>query len=262
MPVAPAAHPAAAPPHWYRGKAGGPGKQLGRRRTGERPLVVDLSSLWAGPLCTHLLALAGARVVKVESTRRLDGARSGPSAFYDLLNAGKESVAIDFTSAEGRRILGALIERADVVVESSRPRALAQLGIDAADRVRSRRGLVWTSITGYGRDEPQSGWVAFGDDAAVAAGAAMAMSATEGTPLVCGDAIADPLTGMHAALAALHHWMHGESVLLDVSLHDVTAHCLSSGIAGSRAEVRRSRRRQSSGGADAHDDGWEVALDG
>jgi hypothetical protein len=46
-----------------------------------------------------LLALAGARVVKVESTRRLDGARSGSSAFYDLLNAGKESVALDFASS-------------------------------------------------------------------------------------------------------------------------------------------------------------------
>src|SRR4051812_11975385 len=54
-----------------------------RRR---QPVVVDLTSLWAGPLCAHLLGLAGARVIKVESVRRPDGARSGPPAFFDLLH--------------------------------------------------------------------------------------------------------------------------------------------------------------------------------
>src|SRR5262249_27702398 len=55
----------------------------------EGALVVDLSSLWAGPLCGRLLADAGATVVKVESRARPDGARRGPAAFFDLLNAGK-----------------------------------------------------------------------------------------------------------------------------------------------------------------------------
>ena len=72
------------------------------RGASQLPLVVDLSALWGGPLCTHLLQLAGARVVKVESTRRPDGARFGPAAFLDLLNAGKQSVALDFASPEGR----------------------------------------------------------------------------------------------------------------------------------------------------------------
>src|SRR5690606_2382464 len=68
--------------------------------------VVDLSSLWAGPLCASLLAQAGADVVKVESTSRPDGSRRGPAPFFDLLNAGKRSVAVDFSTSAGRRHLG------------------------------------------------------------------------------------------------------------------------------------------------------------
>src|SRR5205085_9415171 len=50
------------------------------------PLVVDLSSLLAGPLCTHLPHDRGARVIKVESTTRPDGARRGPAAFFDRMH--------------------------------------------------------------------------------------------------------------------------------------------------------------------------------
>jgi len=184
-------------------------------------LVVDLSSLWAGPLCTHLLALAGAHVVKVESTSRPDGARRGPTAFFDLLNGGKRSVALDFASNEGVRALRALVDSADIVVESSRPRALRQLGISAEDIVATRPGRVWVSITGYGRDEPMGNWVAFGDDAAAAGGLVVWPDGTGGTPIFCGDAVADPLTAMHAALAALSHWQRGGGALLDVALQRV-----------------------------------------
>jgi crotonobetainyl-CoA:carnitine CoA-transferase CaiB-like acyl-CoA transferase len=191
------------------------------------PRVVDLSSLWAGPLATHLLALTGARVIKVESAARPDGARRGPTAFYDLLNAGKESVALDFTSAEDRRALRRLIASADIVVEASRPRALRTLGIDAEQIVATSPGLVWVSITGYGRREPEANWVAFGDDAGVAAGLAMALAGKDGVPVFCSDAIADPLAGMHAAVAALACWQQRRSVLLDVALSDVVAYAAS-----------------------------------
>src|SRR5207302_84064 len=80
---------------------------------------------------TRLLRDAGARVVKVESVNRPDGARAGPSEFFDLLNAGKEGVALDFEREP--RHLHDLLSRADVVVEASRPRALAQFDI-AAER--------------------------------------------------------------------------------------------------------------------------------
>ena len=101
--------------------------------------VVDLSSLWAGPLCGQLLADAGMDVIKVESTGRSDGARGGPAAFFDLVNAGKSSVLLDLGERSGIEALRALVATADVVIESTRPRALAQLGIDAVGQVGGRR---------------------------------------------------------------------------------------------------------------------------
>src|SRR5262249_13648186 len=117
--------------------------------------VVDLSSLWARPPCGQLLEASGMPVVKVERSGRPDGAGRGRAEFFDLLNAGKESVVLDLDAAAGLGSLRALLEWADVVIESSRPRALQQLGIDAARLVAESRPRVWLSITGYGREGSQ-----------------------------------------------------------------------------------------------------------
>jgi hypothetical protein len=187
-----------------------------RRRT--HPVVVDLSALWAGPLCAHLLGLAGARVIKVESVQRPDGARRGPSAFFDLLHAGHESVALDFTTNAGRSALAHLINHADVVIESSRSRALRQLGIDADDVVA--RGTTWLSITAYGRTGPRANHVGYGDDVAAAAGL---VTDADGVPMPSGDAIADPLAGVHAAAVAAATLLADDAFLVDVSMYDVAA---------------------------------------
>jgi len=221
LPVAVAGPPPSPTPPWLRVAIRGTASLAAVDR---RPLVVDLSSLWAGPLCTHLLGLAGARVVKLESVHRPDGARRGDSRFFDLLNAGKASVVLDLRSERGRNRLREVLDRADVVVESARPRALTQLGVDAESFVASKPGRTWLSITGYGRGDPDPGRVAFGDDAAVAAGLAQATGRHSGSPLFCGDAIADPLAGLHAALAAHASQIAGGGHLLDVSLRDVVAH--------------------------------------
>jgi crotonobetainyl-CoA:carnitine CoA-transferase CaiB-like acyl-CoA transferase len=232
--AAEAGAPAERPPPWLR--IGVRGAPRAASSGGRRPLVLDLSSLWAGPLCGRLLALAGARVVKVESAARPDGARRGPPGFYAALNAGKPSVAVDLQAPEGAGRLRSLIERADAVIESSRPRALAQLGIDAPALVAERPGLVWLSITGYGRREPQAQWIGFGDDTAAAAGLAAATGDPD-APLFCGDAIADPLAGLHAAVAALAQLRAGSGALLELALRDVAAHCLAFAEPGVPARV-------------------------
>lgn len=190
-----------------------------RRRLPERPLVIDLTSLWAGPLCGHLVGLGGADVVKVESITRPDGARLGPAQFYDLLHAGHRAVALDFASEAGREALLDLMSRADLVLEASRPRALAHLGIVAEDVVAS--GTSWLSITARGRD---SNTVGFGDDVAVGAGLFVM---DRGEVLPCGDAIADPLTGVVAGRAAAESFLSLDARLIDVSMHDV---CLSAAV--------------------------------
>lgn len=213
------------------------------RARGDRPLVVDLSSLWAGPLCTHLLQRCGAEVIKVESLGRPDGARHGPPEFFDLLNAGKRSVALDFATTQGRARLRVLIAQADIVIEASRPRALRQLGIDAAALLRERPQLIWVGISGHGRGEPQEQWIAYGDDAGVAGGLTRVMYEAHGRRSFVGDAIADPLTGLHAALAAWAAWRSGTGGLLDLSLTAVVRRCLAFDAASGR-DAWRERARE------------------
>jgi crotonobetainyl-CoA:carnitine CoA-transferase CaiB-like acyl-CoA transferase len=172
--------------------------------------------MWAGPLCGQLLCRAGASVVKVESTARPDGTRTGSPAFFDWMNGGKFCYAADFDDSDRLR---ALIEAADVVIESSRPSALHQRGL-GADDVAGRDGRVWVRITGHGADDERANWTAFGDDAAVAGG--LVGRSSEG-PVFCGDAIGDPLTGMHAALAVAQSLSRGGGEVLDVAMAAVTA---------------------------------------
>lgn len=211
-----------------------------RRPPRAMPLVVDLASLWAGPLCGHLLQRAGARVLKVESRQRPDGARRGAAAFYDLMNQGKASVALDFASPQGIEHLRRLLLAADIVIEGSRPRALRQLGIVAEDLLEENPGLTWISLIGYGRDEPAAQWVAYGDDAGVAAGLSGLMREVAGQPLFAGDAIADPLTGLHAALAAWASYQGGGGRLISLALRDVVGHCLRHALPAT-AEARQGR---------------------
>jgi crotonobetainyl-CoA:carnitine CoA-transferase CaiB-like acyl-CoA transferase len=180
------------------------------------PLVVDLSALWAGPLAGGLLAQAGALVVKVEGARRPDGARLGTAAFFDLLNAGKRCIVVDFDDERDAHVLEQLMRRACLVIEGSRRRVMDRLGIDAAAIVAG--GTSWLSITAYGRDGEGANRVGFGDDVAVAAGLAI-----DGTPpLFVADAIADPITGLYAAVAGLACVGAATAHLVDASLHRVT----------------------------------------
>lgn len=211
-----------APDCWFEVNATGP-----RGENPDHPMVLDLSTLWAGPLCSHLLEKLGARVIKVESILRPDGARSGNTEFYDLLNEGKESLALDLKSEQGIARLKTLIAEADIVIESARPRGLRQMGISAEELIADQPGLSWISITGYGRNDEQADWVGFGDDAAIAAGLSGLMQAVSGESMFVGDAIADPLTGLHAALVAWHSHRNGGGQLISLALRDVTAHCAS-----------------------------------
>jgi crotonobetainyl-CoA:carnitine CoA-transferase CaiB-like acyl-CoA transferase len=183
--------------------------------------VVDLSSLWAGPLCGQLLAAAGADVIKVESTARPDGARRGPAPFFDLLNGEKRSVALDVSAAPGRRALRRLIETADVVIESARPRALEQMGIIASDILEQSGGpQAWASITSHGRDPGPRQRVGFGDCAAVAGGL---VAGDDLGPCFLADAVADPLAGLVAAAAVLEALCAGGRWLLDAAMAPMAA---------------------------------------
>lgn len=198
-----------------------------RRREAAGMRVVDLSSLWAGPLACSFLRRAGASVLKVQSASRPDPARTTPGFYRSLHPEEQRCETVDFASAPGRLRLRQLVESADVVVEASRPRALEQLGC-SPESLAPRPGRVWLSITGYGRSLPNGNWVAFGDDAAVAGGLVGRDAA--GEPVFCGDAVADPVTGLVGALAVLRAVLRGGGVLLDVAM----ARCAAAAAGGGR----------------------------
>ena len=177
-------------------------------------LVVDLSSMWAGPLCGHLLAAAGATVVKVEGRNRVDGTRRGHPAFFDWMNSSKLSYAIDFGDDE----LRPLLEVADVVIEGSRPAALTRRGL-GPEQVR-------------GRDRAGSGCASpvmapRGSAPTASRSATMppsrAVSSARGRPVFVGDAIADPLTGLEATRAVLDALGRGGGEIVEIALAEVAA---------------------------------------
>jgi crotonobetainyl-CoA:carnitine CoA-transferase CaiB-like acyl-CoA transferase len=177
-------------------------------------LVADLTSMWAGPLCGRILASAGAVVVKVESPSRPDGTRTGERAFFDLINHQKLSYAVDFT--HDLASVQSLLSAADVVLEGSRPGALRRRGL-SPETVPGPAGRVWLRFIGH---DEVSGRVAFGDDAAVAGG--LVGSSVSG-PVFCGDAVADPLSGLEAALAVAESLGLGGGTLVEVSMAGVAA---------------------------------------
>jgi CoA-transferase family III len=190
------------------------------------PRVVDLSALWAGPLAAHLLWLAGAEVVKVESRSRPDAMRDAAGDFYDLINQGKATVAVDLADGSERRALLSLIASADIVIEAARPRALQHFGIDADRIARDTPGLVWISITAHGATGEAADWVGFGDDCGVSGGLSAALRSATGRTGFVGDALADPLTGIFASLAAWQAWISGWGGRLELAMSHVVARCL------------------------------------
>lgn len=178
--------------------------------------VVDLSSLWAGPLCGAVLAGLGAEVSKVESRRRPDPGRTATPEFFRRLNHAKDELSLDFAAAGDLARLRQMILDADLVITSARPRAFEQLGLAPRSVFAERPDLVWVAISGYGWIGEAAERVAFGDDAA-AAGGLVAWTA-RGQPRFLGDALADPLTGLAAAAGALKALAEGGGVIVDAAL--------------------------------------------
>ena len=122
--------------------------------------VLDLSQYLPGPFATRLLADMGADVVKVEPPGGEPGrhfdleGKPGVSPFWRVLNSGKTVVILDLKSDQGRRALSALIERADVLLESYRPGVLDRLGFGNEALRQLNPGLVHCALSGYGQTGP------------------------------------------------------------------------------------------------------------
>ena len=174
-------------------------------------LVVALEQAVAAPLATRHLADLGARVVKVERldggdfARGYDHAVRGMASHFVWLNRGKESIAVDLKTDEGRAVLGALLDRADVFLHNLGPGAVDRLGF-AADAVQARNPrLVVCAMSGYGSTGPYRDKRAY--DLLVQSEAGLvAVTGTPEHPAKAGIPVADIAAGMYAfgnCLAAL-----------------------------------------------------------
>ncbi len=215
-----------------------PGIRLRSRTVSERPLdglrIVDLTHVLAGPYCSYQLGLLGAEVIKVEplsgdlvrpwkGTR--DQMRAGLGTGFMAQNAGKRSLAVDVTEPEGRDVVLALAETADVFLENYRPGALAGHGL-GYDDVRRRNGaIVYASISAFGQTGPHGHRPGF-DDVVQGTSGFMATNKRDDGPIRTGGPVLDYATGMHATAAVLAALMlrdrTGESQRVDVAMQDVT----------------------------------------
>jgi hypothetical protein len=174
----------------------------------EPPRVVDLSALWAGPMCGGILAAMGASTIKIESSRRPDPTRESMPELFCRLNGLKSHLRVDLAVADGQAELRDAVVAADVFITSARPRAFASLGLSPEAIFAANPGLTWVAITGYGCTGELAARVAFGDDAAAAGG--LVRWLPDGTPNFLGDALADPVTGLSAAAGRCEDWRRAE----------------------------------------------------
>jgi len=176
-------------------------------------LVADFSRVLAGPYATMLLADLGATVVKVERPGTGDDTRGwgppyaadGQSTYFQSVNRGKQSIALDLSDDADRQTAQRLAGCADILIENYRAGALARFQLDYASLEARNPGLIYCSITGFGEG---AGADLPGYDLLVqAVGGLMSITGTT-EPTKAGVALVDVLTGLHATvgiLAALHH---------------------------------------------------------
>jgi alpha-methylacyl-CoA racemase len=200
-----------------------------------RPLagikVLDFSTLLPGPLCSLLLAEAGAEVIKFERPDRGDEMRSyepkagNESANFVLLNRGKKSVSIDLKSPKALATLLPMIEEADVLVEQFRPGVMERLGLGYAALSKINPGLVYCSVTGYGQDGPRASEAAHDLNYVATSGMLSLTAGADGSPGLPPALIADIAGGAYPAvinilLALRQRDQTGSGTHLDISMAD------------------------------------------
>src|SRR2546425_13234997 len=205
-------------------------------------VVLDLSRILSGPVCTMLLADMGANVIKVEPPPSGDDSRqwgppfiNGISTYFLSVNRNKQSIGLNLKTEEARRVLWKLIERADVLVENFRPGVLDKLGFGYEAVSKSNFRLVYCSISGFGQSGPYRDRPGYD---VIAQGESGMMDLTgypDGPPAKLGASLADIVAGLYAvngillALLARHKTGTGQHVdvsLLDGMVSTLTYHAL------------------------------------
>ncbi|OVZ59421.1 CoA transferase [Pigmentiphaga sp. NML080357] len=204
--------------------------------------VLDLSRILAGPWATQTLADLGAQVIKVEKPGSGDDTRHmgppfltdprdgsvGDAAYFMCCNRGKQSLTLDFTTADGQAVIRRLVAGADVLVENYKVGGLKKYGLDYDSLKGVNPGLVYCSVTGFGQSGPYKDRAGY-DYLIQGMGGLMSVTGEQdgrpgGGPQRAGVAVADMLAGMYATVAILaalrHRDQGGGGQHIDISLLD------------------------------------------
>lgn len=175
-----------------------PTSVITRRRDPADVRVLDLTAMWAGPLCTLLCAEWGADVTTIEPAVRPDGLRGAPAQFA-VLDRGKTRLDVDLRTTAGRAHFERLVAAADVLVESFSARVMPNLGYDPEALRSLNPRLTTVSIRAFEPDAPEAGWLAYGRGVHASSGLAV----HDGRAMAAEIAYPDPLTGFAAFAAVL-----------------------------------------------------------
>ena len=194
--------------------------------------VMELAHIMAGPVCGLMLADMGADVIKVEKVPGGDDSRrflppdiGGESAAFMMMNRNKRGIALDLKDAAGKAVLLRLLKTADVVTENYRTGTMERLGLGYEVLSADNPGLIYCSISGFGRTGP---YAERGGFDLIAQGMSGLMSITgEGPgrpPVKMGAPITDITAGILGAMAVAAAYVHklktGEGQKIDTSLFE------------------------------------------
>jgi len=201
---------------------------------------LDFTRVWAGPLCTRILADLGAEVIKVEapgSRRAPDAgsgegpgsARPGSAAAFDSfrkLNRNKQSIAVNLAQTEGYALVRQLVAVSDVVVDNFSARVMPGFGLGADALLAINPGLIVASMPGFGSTGPYRDYVAYGQAIEPMTGLTSLMGYAGNGPMITGGAYPDPVAGVTTACAILTALVHrtrtGKGQFIDVSQTEAT----------------------------------------
>jgi formyl-CoA transferase len=192
--------------------------------------VLDIATIFAGPLAAALLGDFGADVVKVEHPengdwlRHIGKRKHGVSLFWKQVNRNKRCVTLDLSKGEGQQIFKRMIEETDILIENFRPGTLERWGIgwDALSRINP--GLIMLRVTGFGQTGPYKNRPGFGTLAEAMSGFAHITGWPDGPPTLPPFGLADGITAIAGAFAVMvaleYRRRSGKGQYIDLAIYE------------------------------------------
>lgn len=207
----------------------------------DRIVVLDLTRVLAGPICTMFLSDLGANVIKIEPYPNGDDARNMPpfineeSSYFMSLNRGKRSIVINLKKKEGKELLLKMVPKADILIENYRPGTMEKLGLSYETLKEMNERLIYCSISGFGQTGPYKDRAAYDIVIQGMSGLMSINGQADDPPTRVGASIGDISSGYSTAIGILgalyKREKNGKGQHLDVSMLDCMVYTVENAIA-------------------------------